>query len=311
MRYPSCMRRLRFLVSFTLVLLAACSVPTNLHAQIDPTWTTQVVPFRIADNLFYVGSQDLASFLVVTPQGNILINANLESSPAQIRASVERLGYKWADTKILLNGQAHSDHMGGAAAVMLETHAKNMVMDGDVETTEAGGAKGFQAKWHFDTRFPPAHVDRVLHDGSKVTLGGVTLVAHKTPGHTRGCTTWTMQVHLPGEPAGLLRNVVIVGGASFWSEYHFVARPGVPESYPHIAKDFEHTFAVLHALPCDVFLGEHGKYFDLEAKLKRYPQEGPEVFVDPTGYQAFVASSEKTFDAALAKQKAEAAAAKH
>jgi len=306
MRYPSCMRRLRVLLSF---VLASLCVPA-VHADIDPAWTTQVEPFRIADHLYYVGSKDLASYLVTTPEGNILINANLESSPPQIRASVEKLGFQWADTKILLNGQAHSDHMGGAAAVVLETHAKNIVMDGDVEVAESGGRKGFQATWTSLTPYPPVHVDRVLHDGNKVTLGGITLVAHKTPGHTRGCTTWTMKVHLPGEPAGQLRDVVIVGGVSFWSEFQFVARPGVQESYKGIAKDFEHTFKVLHSLPCDVFLGSHGQYFDLLAKLQRYPKQGVQVFVDPAGYQAFVSSGERTFEEALDKQRAEADAAK-
>lgn len=300
------MRRLRLLLPLALAGLLAPAV----RADIDPAWTTPVEPFRIADHLYYVGSKDLASYLVTTPQGNILINANLETSPPQIRASVERLGFKWADTKILLNGQAHFDHMAGAAAVILETHAKNMVMDGDVDVVESGGRKDFLAPSPNVPGYPPAHVDRVLHDGDKVTLGGITLVAHKTPGHTRGCTTWTMKVHLPGEPAGQLRDVVIVGGVSFWSEYHFVAKPGQPETYKGIAKDFEHTFQVLHALPCDVFLGEHGKYFNLTDKLKRYPKEGPEVFVDPAGYQAFVADGERTFEQALDKQQAEADAAK-
>jgi metallo-beta-lactamase class B len=135
-----------------------------------------------------------------------------------------------------------------------------------------------------------------------VSLGGVTLTAHKTAGHTRGCTTWTMRSHLPGEPAGTTRAIVIVGGVGFWSEYHFVAAPGHPVSYPGIVQDFQHTFAVLRALPCDVFLGAHGGYFDMLAKLKRYPQEGPRVFVDPAGYRDFVADAQKTFEQALRKQ---------
>ncbi|MFC6646075.1 subclass B3 metallo-beta-lactamase [Granulicella cerasi] len=286
-----------------LCLLLLPALPCAFAAT-KPEWTHQLAPFQIADNLYYVGSEDLAAFLVVTPKGNILINANLVSSPPQIRASVEKLGFRWADTKILLNGQAHFDHMAGAAQVLRETHAKNMVMDADVPVIEGGGKGDFLEPTGSVEYFPPAPVDRVLHDGDTVTLGGVTLTAHKTPGHTRGCTTWTFRVHLKGEPAGKLRNVVIVGGTSFWSDFHFTAKPGVAESYPGIAKDFQHTFDVLHALPCDVFLGEHGRYFDLTAKfakLKREPQLGEQVWIDPAGYKAFVDESEVTFHKALAK----------
>ncbi len=272
------------------------------HAKVNPTWTTPVAPFQIADNLYYVGSQDLASYLVVTPSGKILINANLISSPPQIRASVEKLGFRWQDIKVLINGQAHDDHMGGAAEVIRETHAKNVVMDGDASVVETGAKTDFLAPSPTVPGFPPAHVDRILHDGDTVSLGGVTLTAHKTAGHTRGCTTWTLRSHLPGDPVGTLRNIVIVGGTSFWSEYHFVATPGHAVSYPDIAQDFQHTFATLRSLPCDVFLGAHGQYFDMLAKLKRYPKEGPHVFVDPTGYERYVANAQHTFEQALQKQ---------
>jgi metallo-beta-lactamase class B len=289
------------------VLLLLLSTSMLAHAETNTSWTTPIAPFQIADNLYYVGSQDLASYLVVTPKGNILINANLASSPSQIRASVEKLGYRWTDVKILLNSQAHFDHAGGAAKVIRETHAKNMVMDGDVSVIESGARTDFLFPSPNIPTYPPVHVDRILHDADTVTLGGVTLTAHKTPGHTRGCTTWTMRAHIPGEPAGKLRNIVIVGGVSFWSEYHFIATANHPVSYPGIAQDFQHTFAVLRALPCDVFLGAHGSYFNMLTKLERFPQDGPRVFIDPVGYQRFVAHAQKVFDQALTKQKAVAA----
>ncbi len=289
------------------LLLVLFSIPAISHASTDPTWTTPIAPFQIADNLYYVGSQDLASYLVVTPKGNILINANLASSPPQIRASVEKLGFRWQDSKILLNSQAHFDHMAGAAEVIRETHAKNMVMDGDVNIAETGGRTDFLAPSPNILTYTPVHVDRVLHDGDTVSLGGVTLTAHKTAGHTRGCTTWTMRSHVPGEPAGTLRNIVIVGGVSFWSEYHFVASPHHRVSYPGIVQDFQHTFAVLHALPCDVFLGAHGNYFDMRGKLEHYPQDGAQVFIDQAGYQHFVAEAQRTFEQALSVQQASAA----
>jgi metallo-beta-lactamase class B len=275
-----------------------------LHADPNPSWTTPIAPFRIADNLYYVGSQDLASYLVVTAKGNILINANLVTSPPQIRASVEKLGFHWKDTAVLLNSQAHDDHMAGAAEVIRETHAKNMVMDGDVSVVETGARTDFLAPSPNVPGYPPVPVDRVLHDGDTVSLGGVTLTAHKTPGHTRGCTTWTMRSHLPGEPAGTTREIVIVGGVGFWSEYHFVAAPGQSVSYPGIVEDFQHTFAVLRALPCDVFLGAHGGYFEMLTKLKHYPQDGPRVFLDPAGYRDFVVDAQKSFEQALRKQQA-------
>jgi metallo-beta-lactamase class B len=283
-----------------------CCAATVASAAANPAWTTPIAPFQIADNLYYVGSEDLGSYLVVTPEGNILINANLATSPAQIRASVEKLGFRWADIKILLNSQAHFDHMAGAAEVLGETHAQNMVMDGDVSVVESGGRTDFLSPSSKLPTFTAAHVDRVLHDGDTVSLGGVTLTAVKTPGHTRGCTTWTLRSHLPGEPAGTIRNIVIVGGVSFWSEYRFVASASHAESYPGIAEDFQHTFATLRALPCDVFLGAHGGYFDMLAKLKRYPKDGSRVFVDSKGYQEFVAGAQKTFERDLAKQQAAA-----
>ena len=286
-----------------LFLVLSCA-SLCVHAQPKPSWTTPIAPFQIADNLYYVGGEDLASYLVVTPQGNILINANFSASPALIRASVEKLGFRWQDTKILLNSQAHDDHMGGAAAILRETHAKNMVMDGDVSVVETGAKTDFLAPSPNVPGYAPAHVDRILHDQDTVTLGGVTLTAHKTAGHTRGCTTWTMRSHLPGEPAATMRNIVIVGGTAFWSEYHFVATPTHPASYPGIAEDFQHTFVLLRALPCDVFLGAHAEYFDMLAKLKHYREEGPRVFIDPAGYKAYVADAQQTFEQALRKQQA-------
>ena len=290
----------RFVV-LSLLLLISLGNSRHVHAEADPSWTTPIPPFQIADNLYYVGSKDLASYLVTTPEGNILINANLATSPPQIRASVEQLGFRWSDTKILLNSQAHDDHVGGAADVIRETHAKNMVMDGDADVVETGGHAGFLPTL---APFAPVHVDRVLHDGNTVSLGGITLTAHKTAGHTRGCTTWTMRSHLPGEPSGRLRNIVIVGGVGFWSEYRFVATPGHAASYPTIAEDFRGTFATLRALPCDVFLGAHGGYFDMLAKLERYPRKGCRAFIDPAGYKSFVADAQANFEAAFREQNA-------
>lgn len=271
----------------------------------DPAWTTPVAPFRIADNLYYVGSQDLAAYLVTTPAGNILLNANLPGSPPLIRRSVEKLGFRWTDTKILLISHAHFDHAGGAAAIVKQTGAKFEVMDGDVDVMESGGVKDFA--FGPKPQFPPVHVDVTLHDGEKVTLGGVTLVAHRTAGHTRGTTTWTMKAHVPGEPADVRRNVVIVGSWSVLSSYRLLEeRGGKPASYPGIANDYSAAFTVWHSLPCDVFLASHGQIFGLLPKLKRMPAEGDKVWIDPEGYQRAVAAAQEEFEAAYRRQSAAA-----
>jgi metallo-beta-lactamase class B len=297
------MRRLLTLLLFLITLPAL--------ADTHPEWTTPIAPFQIADNLYYVGSQDLAAYLITTPAGNILINANLVTSPPQIRHSIEQLGFKYSDTKILLNGQAHFDHMAGAAQILRETHARNMVMDGDAPIVESGGRRDPLFTSGSIAAYPPARVDRVLHDLSTVTLGNVTLTAHRTAGHTPGCTTWTFRVHLPGDPPSQLRNVVIIGGMSLWSDFHLVPTPGHPASYPGIAADFRHTFATLHALPCDIFLGAHGSYFNLATKLPRLPTTGPRIFLDPTGYQAAITSAEAAFHQRLADQQAAALSPRH
>lgn len=292
------LRHLRSPVSSLILCLACLQAKATDH----PDWTTQLPPFQISDNLFYVGSRDLAAYLIATPAGNILINANLESSPPLIRTSVEKLGFSWKDTRILLNGQAHSDHMGGAAEVLRETPARNMVMDGDADVVRSGGRKDFAFGTDGIETFPPARVDRVLHDGDTVVLGGVILTAHRTGGHTRGCTTWTFRTHISSDPAGHLRNVVIVGGWRSLSQYRLVDAPGQPASYPGIREDFSKTFATLRALPCDIFLGSHGIYFDLLPKMKRTKTEGEAAFIDPRGYQEAVNEAQADFDKRIAKQ---------
>ena len=258
-------------------------------------WTTPIAPFRIADNLYYVGSKDLASYLVVTPKGDILINSNLESSPPLIKKSVEHLGFKFTDIKILLISHAHSDHAGGSAGILRLTHAKYMVMDADVPVVESGGRKDFA---YPNDRYPATKVDRVLHDGDTVRLGGVVLVAHKTAGHTRGCTTWTMQAMDGGKPL----QVVFVGSWYVLPSYRLVDRPERPASYPGIAADYAAGFRVLRALPCDIFLGAHGSYFGMLGKYSRMKAAGENMWIDPEGYRAALGEAQAAFEAELKRQ---------
>jgi metallo-beta-lactamase class B len=213
-----------------------------------------------------------------------------------IKSSIEKLGFKFSDTKILLISHAHNDHDSGSAMIKRETGAKYMVMDADVSVVESGGKTDFQ--YGASTRYPPAKVDRILHDGDEVQLGGAVLVAHLTPGHTKGCTTWTMQV----TEGGKTYNVVIIGSPNINPGYKLVNNA----AYPEIAEDYERTWRVLKSLPCDIFLGAHGDYFGLQDKYARMKPGGANPFIDPDGYKEYVAQKEQDFNAELAKQQAAA-----
>lgn len=271
-----------------LMLAAVASAQTNRD------WTQPFPPYRVIGNVYYVGSKDLASYLITTPQGHILINSSLASSVPLIRRSVERLGFRFSDIKILLISHAHFDHCAGSALVKRLTGAQYMVMDADVPVVEDGGRSDFAFARSPEMYFPAAKVDRVLHDGDEVRLGGVVLVAHLTAGHTKGCTTWTLKV-MDG-----VRNydVVIVGSPNLLSSYKLVMNA----SYPQIRADFERQFRVLKALPCDVFLGAHGSYYGMREKFARLKQGGVNPFIDPEGYKAYVAEREQAFENLLAQQ---------
>lgn len=273
-----------------LAALLLCS--SALFGAFNPNWNKPIPPYRTIGNLYYVGTNYLASFLVVTPAGDILINPDYEQSVPVIRANVERLGFRFTDIKIILISHAHDDHAAGCALAKKLTGARLMVMDADVPVIESGGGHDFH---YLHQHWPPAKVDRVLHDGSQVRLGGVVLTAHLTPGHTKGCTTWTMVV----PDRGRQYHVVIVGSPNVNPGYKLVGN----RRYPQIASDYEKTFRVLASLPCDVFLGAHGVYYGMDAKLKRLRAGGPNPFIDPQGYRAYVKEREQAFRAELAGQR--------
>jgi metallo-beta-lactamase class B len=269
---------------------------SDAKAQND--WTQPFPAFRIAGNLYYVGSKGLANYLITTPQGHILINSDLEANVPLIRASIESLGFKFTDIKILLISHAHWDHNAGSAMIKSLTGAKYMVMDGDVAVVESGGKSDFQYGNDASTLYPPTKVDRVLRDGDEVRLGDAVLTAHLTPGHTKGCTTWTMKV----KDNETTRDVVIVGSPNVNPGYKLVGS----QVYPGITEDFERTFQVLKSLRCDYFLGAHGSYFDLETKYAQLKAGKSSAFIDPDGYKNYVADRERAFRRELAKQKAAA-----
>jgi metallo-beta-lactamase class B len=278
----------------SLAFVLALLLTSSALAQGNADWTEPFPPFRIAGNFYYVGSKGLANYLITTPQGNILINSDLEANVPMIQASIEKLGFKFKDTKILLISHAHWDHDAGSTMLKQLTGAHYMVMEADVPVVESGGKADFQYGDRADFLYPPTKVDRALHDGDEVRLGNTVLVAHLTPGHTKGCTTWTMKV----SEAGKTYDVVIVGSPNVNPGYKLVRN----QQYPQIADDYEKMWRVLKSLPCDIFLGAHGGYFGLEEKYPLLNNGRENPFVDPEGYKKFVTEKEQEFRTELAKQ---------
>jgi metallo-beta-lactamase class B len=266
-------------------MLACCA--GFVFAQGNSDWDEPFPAYKVIGNVYYVGTKGLANYLITTPEGNILINSDFERNVPTIRASVEKLGFRFSDTKILLGSHAHGDHMEGDAQVKELTGARVMAMAEDVPALEKmrPGNK-------------PHPIDKVLHDGDQVTLGGTTLVAHLTPGHTKGCTTWTTKV----QDGGKSYDVVIVGSVNVNPGFILVGN----KDYPQIADDYVRTFKILQSLPVDVFLGAHGAYYGMEAKYARMKAGGPNPFIDPNGYHAYLAERQRAFQAEWDKQKAAA-----
>jgi metallo-beta-lactamase class B len=244
---------------------------------------TQFPPHKIIGNIYYVGTETLAAFLITTPQGHILVNSMYERTVPVIQKSVEALGFKLTDVKIVLGSHAHADHMEGDALIKQLTGAQVMAMAQDVPALEAMQPGG--------KRHP---IDRVLHDGEQVTLGGATLVAHLTPGHTKGCTTWAMKV----QEGGKTYDVVIIGSMGVNPGVRLVNNP----ANPTIVDEFRQGFRVMHSLPCDVPLGSHGGMYNMVAKHARIGSAGPNPFIDPQGYKTEIDLVERTFKSVLQEQ---------
>jgi metallo-beta-lactamase class B len=275
-------------------LIAAASL-TGAAAAGQEDGNQPADPFRIADNLYYVGSSDIGSYLVTTPAGHILIDAGYASTVPIIEANIATLGFKVRDVRILLNTQAHFDHAGGFADMKKRTGAALMVSEADADVIERGGTRDFSLG---DTStFPAATVDRRLKDGETVALGGTTLTAHLTPGHTMGCTTWTFDTR----DRGRTLHVVDLCGLSILQNTRVSGMP----AYPGITRDYERTFETLRKLPVDIFIGAHANYYggrEKAAKAKADPS-GPSPFVDPDGFRKMVDGAERRFREQLAREK--------
>ena len=289
----------------TLLFLTTCAAAA-LMAQATKQWTLQELfqrnigtkeqqdtafpPHKIIGNIYYVGSQSFGTFLVTTPAGHILINTDYERTVPVIRSSVEKLGFKFSDIKIVLGSHAHADHMEGDAMVKELTGAQVMAMEQDVPALKAMKPGG---KEH--------PIDRVLHDGDTVTLGGTTLTAHLTPGHTKGCTTWTAKIAEDGKTY----DIVIIGSVGVNPGFQLVNN----KQNPTIADEYLQAFRVLRSLHADVPLGSHPAMYRLDEK---YPLigKGPNPFIDPAGYKAELDIVEEVFLRTLNEQRTAATAQK-
>jgi metallo-beta-lactamase class B len=251
--------------------------------------TTPFTPHKVIGNIYYVGTRSLATFLITTPDGHVLINTNYEAGVPGLKDSVEKLGFKFSDIKIVLGSHAHGDHMEGDALVKEMTGAQVMAMAEDVPALERMRPGG---KTH--------PVDRILRDGDRVILGGATLVARLTPGHTKGCTTWTTTVQEEGRE----RSVVIVGSMGSNPGFQFVNN----KDNPTIADEYKQGFRVLRSLTPDVPLASHPAMYDMAGKFARIGK-GPNPFIDPAGYTSELDAVEGLFLQVLAAQQKAAAEA--
>jgi len=297
-------------VLLTAIGLAALAVASPARGQATEewrSWNRPVEPFRIAANLWYVGASDITSYLITTPEGHVLVDGGFPETAPQVLANVRKLGFEPGDVKLLLASHAHFDHAGGLAELARATGATVVASAEEALALERGGRDDFA--WGDTLTFPPVAVARRVADGETITLGGVSIVAHLTPGHTRGCTSWSIALGAaePRLDALLMCSVTAPG-------YVLVGN----EKWPGIVEAYEATFRRLADLPCDLFLSNHGFVFDLEGKRKRATMglgaaRGPAAggpanpFVDPAGCRAYLEKAEKGFRAELARQRNEAA----
>ena len=286
------------------VVAALIFSATNVSAQslkelIDKAtiaWNKPTDPFTIIDNVHYVGTNGLAVYLVTTPAGHILIDTAMPEATSQIKSSIEKLGFKIADIKYLINTHAHIDHTGGLAELKQLTGAQLIAGAADKPLLEGGYYPGRETA--AELKFPAAKVDRTVKEGDIVSLGGVTLTAHATPGHSPGCTSWTTNVR---EGANL-RSVIFFCSATV-ALNQLVGAP----THPTIVEDYRKTFAWAHTVQPDILLAPHPEMYGMQEKRAKLAAGAPNPFVRPGEFEAYITSLEKAFEESLSKQKAAAA----
>jgi metallo-beta-lactamase class B len=284
---------LAFSVAVALAIAGRGATPQE---QTDPLHGQHVLkPFRLIGNIYYVGLSENTSFLITTPEGNMLLDPTYDAAVPYIAKNIEQLGFKVKDTKFILQAHAHTDHVEGLARLKELTGAKILVMSGDEEVIADGGKSDFRS----DGRqlWKPVRADRILQDKENVRLGGVTMVAHRTAGHTKGCTSWTTTV----DESGRKHNVVFICSLSLNDRVPLVGN----KKYPAIADDYKKSFSFFKNLSSDVFLVSHTRWFNMDEKLKRMAQgSSTNPFIDPEGYRAYIAEREQAFVTQLQKDQA-------
>jgi metallo-beta-lactamase class B len=279
-----------------LFVFGCLAVASPGHGQANDEWTRPFPPFRIIGNVYWVGSYDLSTYLITTPQGNILINTGVGETAKQIKASVEQLGFKIADTKILTATHGHFDHVAGLAELKRMTGARLLVAEPDKELYESGGKADFRFGDTPSARFEPVKVDGTFKDSDTIALGGTILTAHHHPGHTKGATSFTLNV-----PEGGKTYRVII--ANMGSINPGVTVTGMPK-YPGIGDDYARTFKAQKDMAIDIWLASHASQFKLHEKYKPGDPFKADRFVDPQGFKAAVEELEKTYRDQVAKERA-------
>lgn len=280
-----------------LIICVLLLCATHAHAQINDEesrkWNQPVKPFKIIGNVYYVGAAEVSSYLITTSEGHILLDSGFAETVPQIKQNVAQLGFRFEDVKVLITSHAHADHVGGVALLKQATGAQLVVSIADADMLARGGKNDPNFGDRF--LFQAVIADRKLRDGDTVKLGDVTMTARLTPGHTKGCTTWTIKV----TEGGKQYDVVIVGSTSV-PGYKLIGNAG----YPNIVEDYESSFRLLKTLPCDVFLAPHGSFFDLLEKIKRLG-EPQNPFIDKQELTRYVERSESNFRSELKRQQQE------
>lgn len=283
-----------FIRSLISLLVATTACGQSAQSLVTSDWTRPIPPFRIIGNVYWVGTYDLSTFLITTPSGHILINSGLAETVPAIRAGIEQLGFKISDVKILTASHGHFDHVAGFAELKRLTGARVVISAPDASLLESGGKTDFRFGNDSTAAFAPVTVDRKLNDGDRVELGGVTLVAHIHPGHTRGATTFTFDVREQDK----VYRVAIVNMPSINPGVSLAGMPG----FPNIADAYAHTFREQNRMQFDIWLAPHAVQFGMHQKLASGGAAfRPDRFIDPQGYQAAISRLEAAYQRLLAK----------
>src|SRR4249919_2154441 len=280
---------------FPIAGAAQAQTLKDLMAAVTVAWNKPTEPFKMIGNVYYVGTDGLASYLITSAQGHILVDTVMPEATSQIKANIEKLGFKVTDIKYLVNTHAHIDHTGGLAEMKQASGAQLVAGEADKPLLEGGYYPG--AREETALNFPPVKVDRTVREGDKVTVGDVTLTARETPGHSPGCTSWEFSV----KDGDATRSALI-----FCSGTVALNRLVTNPTYPGIVTDYKKTFARAQDMKPDVLLAPHPEMYKMAEKRAKLAEGGPNPFVNPGEFNAYAATLEKAFEDALAKQTAAA-----